>query len=227
MKIIICGAGQVGGQIARHLAREAGANRVTVIDRDAGLIRRITDAYDVNGVTGFASPYLARLYIDSDAWTNILSWDGEVKSLTEMRQWYRALPFQVAPERPKTLVIGPGGGSDVLVANVSVFDVNPGREAEVGFWTHPDARGRGVMTEAVRLAARHAFVPGDDGGLGLHRVYAFAAEPNIASRHVLRSAGFTETGRDRHGTRMRDGGYVDTVVHDLLEPEWSGVAHRA
>ena len=55
MKIIICGAGQVGGQIARHLAREEGANQVTVIDKDAGLIRRITDAYDVNGIAGFAS----------------------------------------------------------------------------------------------------------------------------------------------------------------------------
>ena len=55
MKIIICGAGQVGGQIARHLAREEGANQVTVIDTNASLIRRITDAYDVNGIVGFAS----------------------------------------------------------------------------------------------------------------------------------------------------------------------------
>src|SRR5262245_57431586 len=37
----------------------------------------------IDGVTGFAAPYLARLYIDSDAWTNILSWDGEVKSLSD------------------------------------------------------------------------------------------------------------------------------------------------
>ena len=55
MKIIICGAGQVGGQIARHLAREEGANQVTVVDKDAALVRRITDSYDVNGVVGFAS----------------------------------------------------------------------------------------------------------------------------------------------------------------------------
>jgi trk system potassium uptake protein len=55
MKIIICGAGQVGGQIARHLAREEGANQVTIIDQNAALIRRITDAHDVNGITGFAS----------------------------------------------------------------------------------------------------------------------------------------------------------------------------
>ncbi len=55
MKIIICGAGQVGGQIARHLAREEGGNTVTIIDRDAALVRRITDAYDVSGIAGFAS----------------------------------------------------------------------------------------------------------------------------------------------------------------------------
>lgn len=55
MKIIVCGAGQVGGQIARHLAWEEGANQVTVIDRDPELIRRLTDAHDVSGVVGFAS----------------------------------------------------------------------------------------------------------------------------------------------------------------------------
>jgi trk system potassium uptake protein len=55
MKIIICGAGQVGGQIARHLSREDSTNQVTVIDNNPALIRRISDAYDVTGITGFAS----------------------------------------------------------------------------------------------------------------------------------------------------------------------------
>ncbi|WP_299845374.1 Trk system potassium transporter TrkA [uncultured Paracoccus sp.] len=53
MKIIICGAGQVGWQIARHLSVER--NDVTVIDNNAELVRRATDALDVQGVTGFAS----------------------------------------------------------------------------------------------------------------------------------------------------------------------------
>ena len=39
MKVIICGAGQVGGQIARHLARERGANDVTVVDNNPDLVR--------------------------------------------------------------------------------------------------------------------------------------------------------------------------------------------
>ncbi len=53
MKVIICGAGQVGWQIARHLANER--NDVTVVDNNADLVRRATDALDVQGVAGFAS----------------------------------------------------------------------------------------------------------------------------------------------------------------------------
>ena len=53
MKVIICGAGQVGWQIARHLASER--NDVTVVDNNADLVRRATDSLDVQGVAGFAS----------------------------------------------------------------------------------------------------------------------------------------------------------------------------
>ena len=53
MKVIICGAGQVGWQIARHLAAED--NDVTLVDKDPSLVRRATDTLDVQGVTGFAS----------------------------------------------------------------------------------------------------------------------------------------------------------------------------
>ncbi|GLT10383.1 Trk system potassium transporter TrkA [Sulfitobacter sp. G21635-S1] len=53
MKVIICGAGQVGWQIARHLSGER--NDVTVVDSNADLIRRATDTLDVQGIAGFAS----------------------------------------------------------------------------------------------------------------------------------------------------------------------------
>jgi trk system potassium uptake protein TrkA len=53
MKIIICGAGQVGWQIARHLASEK--NDVTIVDNKPELVRRATDSLDVRGITGFAS----------------------------------------------------------------------------------------------------------------------------------------------------------------------------
>lgn len=53
MKVIICGAGQVGWQIARHLAGER--NDVTVVDSNPELVRRASDLLDVQGVVGFAS----------------------------------------------------------------------------------------------------------------------------------------------------------------------------
>ena len=53
MKVIICGAGQVGWQIARQLSGEK--NDVTLVDVNADLVRRATDTLDVQGVVGFAS----------------------------------------------------------------------------------------------------------------------------------------------------------------------------
>ena len=42
MKVIICGAGQVGWQIARHLSGEQ--NNVTVVDNNPDLVRRATES---------------------------------------------------------------------------------------------------------------------------------------------------------------------------------------
>ena len=53
MKVIICGAGQVGWQIARHLSTER--NDVTVVDLNPDLVRRATDTLDVQGIAGHAS----------------------------------------------------------------------------------------------------------------------------------------------------------------------------
>jgi trk system potassium uptake protein TrkA len=53
MKIVICGAGQVGFNIARHLAQEG--NDVTVVDRSPENIRRINDSLDAQGIIGHAS----------------------------------------------------------------------------------------------------------------------------------------------------------------------------
>ncbi|MBM3732986.1 MAG: Trk system potassium transporter TrkA [Acidimicrobiia bacterium] len=53
MKIIVCGAGQVGFNIARHLAKEN--NSVTVIDQVPDLIRRVSETLDVQGIVGHAS----------------------------------------------------------------------------------------------------------------------------------------------------------------------------
>lgn len=53
MRVVVCGAGQVGTTIARHLATE-GIN-VTVIDIDQEQVRRVDESYDVRGLVGHAS----------------------------------------------------------------------------------------------------------------------------------------------------------------------------
>ena len=53
MKVIVCGAGQVGWQIARHLSGEK--NDVVIVDSNPDLVRRATETLDVQGVVGFAS----------------------------------------------------------------------------------------------------------------------------------------------------------------------------
>lgn len=53
MKVIVCGAGQVGFNIARQLSSEG--NDVVLVDQSEQLIRKVTDMLDVGGVTGYAS----------------------------------------------------------------------------------------------------------------------------------------------------------------------------
>lgn len=52
MKVIICGAGQVGFNLAKYLASR---NHVTVIDSEPELIGRINDRLDVKAICGYAS----------------------------------------------------------------------------------------------------------------------------------------------------------------------------
>ncbi len=114
--------------------------------------------------------------------------------------------------------------TDQLVANISLFDIKSGDDAEIGYWTHPEARGQGVMTEACALVVRHAFVPVEDGGAGLRRLRVLTAEGNTASRRVIEANGFTETGRHREGIKLGDGTWVDTITYDLLADEYTDLA---
>ena len=53
MRVIICGAGQVGFNLARYLSQHD--NHVTVIDKSPELINQINDRLDVRAICGFAS----------------------------------------------------------------------------------------------------------------------------------------------------------------------------
>ncbi len=103
---------------------------------------------------------------------------------------------------------------DIALASVSYFHYRPEVELEIGFWTHPDARGRGVMTRAMARVITYAF---ED--LGVRRVMAGAAVDNAASRHVIEANGLVAWGTERLGTTVRTG-RADCVFYDVLVEEW-------
>jgi RimJ/RimL family protein N-acetyltransferase len=114
--------------------------------------------------------------------------------------------------------------TDRCVGSLGLMDLS-GEDpttAEVGYWLHPDARGRGAMRQAVGLAVRHAFLPVEDGGLGLRRLRLNVAGGNEGSARIAAAIGFSEVGRDRAAERLGDGSYVDLRRFDLLATEWTG-----
>jgi|tagenome__1003787_1003787.scaffolds.fasta_scaffold20787098_1 RimJ/RimL family protein N-acetyltransferase len=109
---------------------------------------------------------------------------------------------------------------DRLLGEIAVFGNAPAtRTLEVGYWTHPAERGRGAMTAALRLAARHTLLPQDVGGLGRARVVLRAAAGNTASQRVAERVGFRRTGVDRGAEVLGDGSVDDLVRFDLLADE--------
>ena len=53
MKIIILGAGQVGGTVAANLTNED--NDITVVDRDASILQGLQDRLDLRTIVGSAT----------------------------------------------------------------------------------------------------------------------------------------------------------------------------
>jgi predicted membrane-bound spermidine synthase len=154
----------------------------------------------ISAVEPIPPPYIARLYIDSDAWTSIYPWDGNIESATELRDSYRALPFRLTP-KGETLVIGPGGGSDVLAAlasgsrKVTAVELNPlmiqfvrhyGDRAG-NIYSRPDveivqSEGRNFISRTDRkfdvifLGFVDSWASVASGGLSLSENYLYTAE---------------------------------------------------
>lgn len=86
--------------------------------------------------------------------------------------------------------------------------------AEAGYWIRADARGRGLTTRALLLAARHAF------GRGAVRVQLRADPENVASCRVAEKAGFSREGVLRRAHwNPRLGRQQDWVMFSLLRDE--------
>lgn len=102
--------------------------------------------------------------------------EGEIREGME-----RGDPFVLTAADPDT---------DAFAGSVVLFGAG-GESVEVGFWVHPDHRGKGVATAALSLAvqfARHC---------GFTRLTARTARENDASGRVLERSGFAQVAASR------------------------------
>lgn len=81
---------------------------------------------------------------------------------------------------------------------------------ELGYWLVPAARGRGLGTDAVRLASRWVLTETD-----VHRLVARVVPDNRASAALLRRLGFSEEGLLRSWLWI-EGEAVDVIQFSLL-----------
>ena len=94
-----------------------------------------------------------------------------------------------------------------LLGSVSLHSIDADQgDAEIGYWTVPAARGRGVAPAVVDAVCRWAF-----DALPVDRIELCHAVENAASGRVAEKAGFQQEGRLRRSFRYGDG-----VKHDEL-----------
>lgn len=149
-------------------------------------------------------------------------WLGQLPSpytLADAEAYVDSRALQLAEGTGETwAVTEPDVAGDEMVGTVGWFGHVPGVECEIGYWTHPEARGRGVARRALALATEHALQV-----LGVRRVACHAAAGNAASRRVIESSGFAQYGLERLGATVRDG-RDDLALYDVLATEWGAAA---
>lgn len=115
---------------------------------------------------------------------------GFVSQVAEAWQLVRTTPATEVRSEATWAVSGPG--ADDAVLGMVGLRVESAGSAELGYWLTPAARGRGVMTRAVRLALDFGFA---DDGLELDRVTWSAFVGNWASWAVAWRCGFRFEGQ--------------------------------
>ncbi len=128
--------------------------------------------------------------------------------------WVRGDPLPVEPWGDRvSFCVADATDPVVLLGSMSIMRIERGYGGEIGYWTAPWARGRGVTTRAVRTLASWACE-----AFGLRRIELVIAVENEASNRVAELAGFTREGTLRD-YRQAKGVWRDHHVWSLLRGE--------
>lgn len=135
-----------------------------------------------------------------------------VGDLAAAREWVRRRGDWSDGAHASFAVVDATSGG--LLGSVSLHRIDQVQlTASIGYWTLPEARGRGIAPQAVDVVTRWAF-----GALGLERIELCHAVDNPASCRVAEKAGYACEGTLRQGYRYGDGTRHDEHIHGRL---WS------
>lgn len=140
-------------------------------------------------------------------------------SIDNARYFYHDLSWKAARgERITWAITDPE--SDQLLGCISISQLNDfQQDGEIGYWMHPDSRGKGYVTEALRGVIAQAF---DSEKLNLRKLFLGAAVGNEPSNQIAVSAGFRLFGTQTEGERLGDGSYADLNYYELLRGQETG-----
>lgn len=111
--------------------------------------------------------------------------------------------------------------TDRMLGSAGLDRVVPGRrQAEIGYWVGPWARGRGVAGAALRALTEHSFAT------GLDRLELLTHWENTVSQRVALAAGYQREGVRRSALPDRNGGRDDLLAFARLAGDPPGPTPR-
>jgi RimJ/RimL family protein N-acetyltransferase len=159
-----------------------------------------------------------RPWREADAWAIVACIDGD----EEIARWLDQVPQPYTFEHALAYIRSGGEekyaiteatGGEVL-GSIGLRWSDDGDVAEIGYWVGAAGRGRGVVTRAIRLVARHGL------GSGAARLQLRADVENVPSWRAAERVGFRREGvlRSAHWN-PRLGRRQDWAMYSLLPHE--------
>ena len=166
---------------------------------------RFYDAADAAGLFEAARESVAEVH----PW---LPWCRPGYTLAEAEEWARTRSALAASGEAYDFVIAGEDGRFLGACGINQIN-RMHRFANLGYWLRTSATGRGLATQAVRLAADFAFRETD-----LVRLEIVCAVGNARSQRVAERAGAVREGVLRRRLVLHETP-VDAVLYSLVRPE--------
>jgi len=140
----------------------------------------------------------------------------EPRSLEETVAWLRGHRESFDADRLHRYAVFDRHTGDLLGENMLLDRVGPGG-LEVGYWTHIDAAGKGIATEASAAMIKLGFeVAGAD------RIEIHCAPGNVASAAIPKKLGFTHEATLRRRVEDTEGTLHDLMIWTLFKADYPG-----